>query len=235
MTDEEIIIAGKKWGALKRSYGKEPFDGEVELASQCFEPYTLEEVDEAMTEYMSEGKFAPVPADIIEIIKRRRGVDKASLEIAADKWFNDFVNHVNFRCDNVTTDERAVAAFYITFGSLTHFGQLSSDADKTESYKASFRRTYVNVSETDIRAAGNVIRAEIYPQENTVHLLGNRKEAKALLPVLFPGKHLIINNDPDRQAKLAPPEVRRPVTEDERRQVLEQVDKVLNMFKEMCK
>lgn len=233
MTNEEKILAGEKWGALKRTYGKEPIAGEVSMAAECFKNYTLEEVDDAMTEYMSEGKFAPVPADIIEIIKRRKGLDKASLELAADKWFNNFVASVSFRCDNVTTDERAVAAFYIAFGSLSHFGALSSNADKTEIYKANFRRVYVNVGEADIRAAGNVIYGEVDPVENTVQLLGNRKEAKALVPILYPGKRIIINNDPDRRP-LPPPE-EKPRSPEERRQALEQVEQALAMLRGMMK
>lgn len=233
MTDEERTKVNDAWSTLMGMFKKEATDNEMELVFRAFDSFTPDEVKDAIGEYLRSGKYAPVPADIIEIIKRRKGLDKASLEIAADKWFNNFVASVSFRCDNVTTDERAVAAFYIAFGSLSHFGALSSNADKTEIYKANFRRVYVNVGEADIRAAGNVIYGEVDPVENTVQLLGNRKEAKALVPILYPGKRIIINNDPDRRP-LPPPE-EKPRSPEERRQALEQVEQALAMLRGMMK
>lgn len=234
MTNEELIIAGKKWGALKRAYGKEPFEGEVTMAAKCFKNYTLEELDDAMSEYLIIGKFAPTIADIVEIIDKRHGRDVASLEIAADKWFNNFLSNFNSHCDMVTIDERAVAAFYIAFGSLTHFGQLSNAAEAVEKHKASFRRVYVNVSETDIKAAGNVIYAEgPYTYGNTVQLLGNRKEAKALLPKLYP-EGVKINNDPDRVKRVEPPK-EEPTTREDALRAMKALDDILEQFKGMLR
>lgn len=231
MTNEEKILAGEKWGALKRTYGKEPIAGEVSMAAECFKNYTLDEVDEAMTEYMSEGKFAPVPADIIEIIKRRKGLDKASLELAADKWFNNFDSNVDYHVDNVTTDERAVAAFYIAFGSLGRYGSLSCEPEDFERHKAHFRHVYVNVGEADIKAAGNVITPQEYciNNRNAVKLLGNLKEAKALIPVLYPDRRVRIVNDPDRKVIEAPkPEVK---PQEDREAVRARVDAIAEQLK----
>lgn len=204
--------------ALKRLfavYPKSPVWGRdtVDTWFAVLEQYALEDVAAAMTRYLAHGRFAPTPADLVEILEG----DRAARSLAAwTRVLRVVARHGHYR--SVTAKDRLTLAVLRDLGGWPAFCERCNDARERPHLQREFERRHQEYQ----RHA---------PARLPDHLAGafeqeNRQQGYDLLPEGDPRRALVLRDlapvdiDADPQPRPAlpapePPAPERPATPEE--------------------
>lgn len=135
-------------------------ENSVNLLVNVFEDYDLDSVGKAIKEHMKLSRFMPTPADIIERIKRYKGIDDESRARKAGVFFDEFCKTLSSTCDYVVADPEIAGALRATFGELRFLADHDSSSftynkDKKDFIKAYQDNTYRIADSKEMVFTGN--------------------------------------------------------------------------------
>lgn len=195
MTNNEFEEFQSYWTDIKSIYGKEVSKNEPLYVFNALKEYSLTDIQNALTIVMQNSKFAPTVADVIEALKELKGEDPITLEARANKFYNELNREFSIANDIVTTDKRAVIAFYQCFTDLRDFGSHPLSADPFD--KKAFVKAYVSVKpywvERAISPQLNVIKGIYHDSEKPkVKFIGKKDLCLQICKAIYQDKKPIL-------------------------------------------
>ncbi len=125
----------KLWQFYRRKFNAQPLDNVLVLdVFDDLKDFSLEEIHGALKAYSRKGRFAPVVADIFDILEKSQG---QSLDLKANQWLARLESYVDRAYDYVSTDWRGIQAFKAVYGNLNAY------CDWPEFYENQARKSFV--------------------------------------------------------------------------------------------
>ena len=206
MKKSDVNEFSKLWTMTLNMYGKTQEKETVALVFSVLIKYELEDIKNALWRFMSESKFAPMPADIIKIIESSQG---ENIEAQALNWLARLDSKLDRAFDYVSTDWRGVQAFKAVYGNLNAYCDwpafYESQARKSfvEEYKVAFKLNDI--------AEDHLIQGLYHKNRPTVRMLETLEESKAILRQLYDPRKVTLSYQPFDPAKpKALPKPQRP-------------------------
>lgn len=160
---------------------------DLQIDFDALSDYELEDIQNALRTYMKIGHFAPVPADIIEIINNEGG---KALELEARNFLKKIEAWLDRSFDYVSTDWRGVHAFKETFGNLVNFCN-GFDSFSEMNLKKEFVKNYVKSKKAGNLEDNYLIKGIFHNSEILkVRPLESYAEDKAIISQLFAAKKI---------------------------------------------
>lgn len=164
------------WKELQAMYKQTVSETAGVWIFQAFEEYDLKDIQQAIPIALQRLEFAPKPSDIIKVIKEMHGEDEATLEAKANAFYTELNKGFSIAHDIVTTDKRAVIAFYQCFNDIREFGNRPLNAEVFD--RKAFVNAYVRAKSywmsNQISKHTNVIRGIYYNDPKPpVRFIGN--------------------------------------------------------------
>lgn len=178
------------WKTAKEIFGKVVTEKEAFKVFNALADFALADVKSAIDESLRRSRFAPTVADIVEIIKERYGQDDATLEAVANNWYSELNKGFSMAHDIVTTDKRAVVAFYQCFTDIRDFAEHPLSADVFD--RKRFVTTYLRVKPywaDEISEMNNVIKGIYHNNEKPpIRFIGNHQACLEIVKKLYQEK-----------------------------------------------
>lgn len=197
----------KLWQFYRRKFNAQPLDNVLVLdVFDDLKDFSLEEIHGALKAYSRKGRFAPVVADIFDILEKSQG---QSLDLKANQWLARLESYVDRAYDYVSTDWRGVQAFKAVYGNLNAYCDwpafYESQARKSfvEEYKVAFKHNDI--------AEDHLVQGLYHKNRPTVRMLETLEESKAILRQLYDPRKVTLSYQPFDPAKpKALPKPQRP-------------------------
>lgn len=205
MDQKDLLEKTKIWAWICSIYGAEPMpDAALAMMMSAFEGFSADELATACSEYMKTGKHAPLPASMIEIMKKRRGQTDSKtadtlIEVRARRFLEDIKSMCRKCVDIVSADWRGVTAFLDVYGSLWRF----MTEDLTDNQRRQLERDFVRIykAERPEISKGYVLRANDRPEgyRTAGHCLiqGDYQAGLKLISEIY-SVPVIVDNDPEK-------------------------------------
>ncbi len=141
---EEITQLLSLWTIVAKFYNQnfDPTKEQAEVLADVLSDYDFDAVKKAINEHMKISKFMPTPADIIERIKRYKGLDDESRARKAGVFFDEFCKSLSSTCDYVVADPEIAGALRATFGELRFLADHDSSSFTYNKDKKDFMKAY---------------------------------------------------------------------------------------------
>ena len=206
MKKSDVNEFSKLWTMTLNMYGKTQEKETVALVFSVLIKYELEDIKNALWRFMSESKFAPMPADIIKIIESSQG---ENIEAQALNWLARLDSKLDRAFDYVSTDWRGVQAFKAVYGNLNAY------CDWPEFYESQARKSFVEEYKVAFKlndiAEDHLIQGLYHKNRPTVRMLETLEESKAILRQLYDPRKVTLSYQPFDPAKpKALPKPQRP-------------------------
>ena len=196
MKKNDVNEFSKLWTMTLNMYGKTQEKETVALVFSVLIKYELEDIKNALWQFMSESKFAPMPADIIKIIESSQG---ENIEAQALNWLARLDSKLDRAFDYVSTDWRGVNAFKAVYGNLSAY------CDWPEFYENQARKAFVDEYKAAIKHNNTIddclITGMYHNKRPTVRMLETLEESKAILRQLYDPRKVTLSYQPFDPAK----------------------------------
>lgn len=197
MKKDDIKEFSQLWSMALNVYGKPQEKDTVALVFSVLSKYELEDIKNALWQFMSESKFAPMPADIIKIIENSQG---KNIEAQALNWLARLDSKLDRAYDYVSTDWRGVRAFKTVYGSLNHY------CDWDSFYEAQARKSFVEEYKAAIKHNNTIddclITGMYHNKRPTVRMLETLEECRPILRQLYDPRQVTLSYQSFDPAKL---------------------------------
>ena len=196
MKKNDVNEFSKLWTMTLNMYGKTQEKETVALVFSVLIKYELEDIKNALWQFMSESKFAPMPADIIKIIESSQG---ENIEAQALNWLARLDSKLDRAFDYVSTDWRGVQAFKAVYGNLNAY------CDWPEFYENQARKAFVDEYKAATKHNNTIddclITGMYHNKRPTVRMLETLEESKAILRQLYDPRKVTLSYQPFDPAK----------------------------------
>lgn len=187
----------KLWQFYRRKFNAQPLDNVLVLdVFDDLKDFSLEEIHGALKAYSRKGRFAPVVADIFDILEKSQG---QSLDLKANQWLARLESYVDRAYDYVSTDWRGVNAFKAVYGNLSAY------CDWPEFYKNQARKAFVDEYKAATKHNNTIddclITGMYHNKRPTVRMLETLEESKAILRQLYDPRKVTLSYQPFDPAK----------------------------------
>ena len=187
----------KLWQFYRRKFNAQPLDNVLVLdVFDDLKDFSLEEIHGALKAYSRKGRFAPVVADIFDILEKSQG---QSLDLKANQWLARLESYVDRAYDYVSTDWRGVQAFKAVYGNLNAY------CDWPAFYESQARKSFVEEYKVAIQhnntEKDHLIIGMYHNKRPTVRMLETLEESKAILRQLYDPRKVTLSYQPFDQAK----------------------------------
>lgn len=227
MKKSDVSEFSKLWTMTLNMYGKTQEKETVALVFSVLIKYELEDIKNALWQFMSESKFAPMPADIIKIIESSQG---ENIEAQALNWLARLDSKLDRAFDYVSTDWRGVNAFKAVYGNLNAY------CDWPEFYENQARKAFVDEYKAAIKHNNTIddclIVGMYHNKRPTVRMLETLEECKPILRQLYDAKQVTLSYQSFDLAKPQRPQLPQKsqplaLTERERQANIERLSELL--------
>lgn len=187
----------KLWQFYRRKFNAQPLDNVLVLdVFDDLKDFSLEEIHGALKAYSRKGRFAPVVADIFDILEKSQG---QSLDLKANQWLARLESYVDRAYDYVSTDWRGVQAFKAVYGNLNAY------CDWPEFYESQARKSFVEEYKVAFKhndiAEDHLVQGLYHKNRPTVRMLETLEESKAILRQLYDPRKVTLSYQPFDPAK----------------------------------
>lgn len=227
MKKSDVSEFSKLWTMTLNMYGKTQEKETVALVFSVLIKYELEDIKNALWQFMSESKFAPMPADIIKIIENSQG---KNIEAQALNWLARLDSKLDRAFDYVSVDWRGVNAFKAVYGNLSAY------CDWPEFYENQARKAFVDEYKAVIKKNNTIddclITGMYHNKRPTVRMLETLEECKPILRQLYDAKQVTLSYQSFDLAKPQRPQLPQKnqplvLTERERQANIERLSELL--------
>lgn len=189
--DRNAIL--QAWNGMLSIYGRAPMSDPVAIGMflSVFEGYTAKDVICGITDYLkSNNTYAAVPAQVLEMIKNRRGEGEEALTKKAERAYQQLSLNADIANDFIVSDRRACVAIKAVFGSPQQFARKNYDEYMQERKRVVFIEAYKRATQKEIQEAQRLYGGFYARSDNPiVSFLGDYEECKRIALEEYEGRH----------------------------------------------
>lgn len=193
MSPQDRNAVLQAWNGMLSVYGRAPMSDPVAIGMflSVFEGYTARDVICGITDYMkSNNTYAAVPAQVLEMIKNRRGEGEEELAKKAERAYQQLTLNANNANDWIVSDRRASVAIKAVFGSPQQFARTNYDEYTQERKHVAFIEAYKRATQKEIQEAQRLYGGFYARSDNPiVSFLGDYEECKRIALEEYEGRH----------------------------------------------
>lgn len=223
----------QSWNSMLSLYGRTPLVDQVAVGMllSIFDEYTTLEVTQAIGEYVKSGAtYAPVPGQILELIRKAKGIDKQSLARKADAIYCEMDSNCNSTNDWIVADPRACVAINRVFGSPQNFARRNFSEYQEEKKRQAFIDAYCGATKHDTEQARNYFGGYFSRTDDPcVSFLGDYQRCLTIAKLVYVNRSPRLPQDPTTVKSLPKP-VDRPLTPEEREYSRQMMSKALEIL-----
>lgn len=223
------------WQFYRRKFNAQPLDNVLILdVFDDLKEFSLEEIHTALKLYSRKGRFAPVVADVFDILEKTQG---QSFELKALAWLSRLDSKLDRAYDYVSTDWRAVQAF------KTVYGNLNAYCDWPEFYENQARKAFMEEYKVAIQhnntEKDHLIIGMYHNKRPTVRMLETLEECKPILRQIFDPRQVTLSYqafDPTKPKALPNPKTQQVhCTVEEKQANISQLETLLKQMSSAMK